>query len=85
MIHNYKKFHEQFGKCLDPGVHKDFINWTKMAKHLRWHTVKSGDKQISLKEYVDCIKKGQNNIYYIKPRCTPFDFYESMKKHVNIK
>ncbi|CAJ1405766.1 unnamed protein product [Effrenium voratum] len=29
------------------------------------HTSKSGDEQISLKEYVDRMKEGQNDIYYI--------------------
>merc|ERR1712124_8142 len=32
---------------------------------MRFHTSKSGDEQISLKEYVDRMKEGQNDIYYI--------------------
>ena len=32
---------------------------------LRYQTSKSGDKSISFKEYVDRMKEGQNNIYYI--------------------
>merc|ERR1711988_1520725 len=32
---------------------------------MRYHTSKSGDEQISLKEYVDRMKEGQNDIYYI--------------------
>eukprot|EP00972_Heterocapsa_arctica_P053987 7952458-Heterocapsa_arctica.AAC.1 len=29
--------------------------------------------------------EGQNDIYYIKPRGTPLDLYESKKKHNKIK
>ena len=36
-----------------------------MAELLRYHTSKSGDEQISLKEYVDRMKEGQNDIFYI--------------------
>ena len=40
-------------------------NRTKIAELLRFHTSKSGDEQISLKEYVDRMKEGQNDIFYI--------------------
>merc|ERR1712062_542432 len=62
---DYKKFYEQFGKCLKLGVHEDSTNRVKIAELLRWHTSKSGDEQISFKEYVDRMKEGQNDIYYI--------------------
>merc|ERR1711974_461089 len=62
---DYKKFYEQFGKCLKLGVHEDSTNRTKIAELLRWHTSKSVDEQISLKEYVDRMKEGQQDIYYI--------------------
>merc|ERR1712137_99131 len=62
---DYKKFYEQFGKCLKLGVHEDSTNRTKVAELLRFHTSKSGDEQISFKEYVDRMKEGQNDIYYI--------------------
>ncbi|CAE7159456.1 unnamed protein product, partial [Symbiodinium necroappetens] len=62
---DYKKFYEQFGKCLKLGVHEDSTNRTKVAELLRYHTSKSGDEQISLKEYVDRMKEGQNDIFYI--------------------
>ena len=44
------------------GIHEDSTNRTKIAELLR---SKSGDEQISLKEHVDRMKKGQNDIYYI--------------------
>merc|ERR1712048_423467 len=62
---DYKKFWEQFGKCLKLGVHEDSTNRTKVAELLRFHTSKSGDEMISFKEYVDRMKEGQNDIYYI--------------------
>merc|ERR1712196_201395 len=62
---DYKKFYEQFGKCLKLGIHEDSTNRTKIADLLRFSTSKSGDEQISLKEYVDRMKEGQNDIYYI--------------------
>merc|ERR1712113_717959 len=62
---DYKKFYEQFGKCLKLGVHEDSTNRTKIAELMRYHTSKSGDEQISFKEYVDRMKEGQNDIYYI--------------------
>merc|ERR1711937_983621 len=62
---DYKKFYEQFGKCLKLGIHEDSTNRTKIAELLRYQTSKSGDELISLKEYVDRMKGGQNDIYYI--------------------
>merc|ERR1719293_647081 len=62
---DYNKFYEQFGKCLKLGVHEDSTNRTKVAELLRFHTSKSGDELVSLKEYVDRMKEGQNDIYYI--------------------
>jgi molecular chaperone HtpG len=62
---DYKKCYEQFGKCLKLGVHEDSTNRTKVAELLRFNTSKSGDELIPLKEYVDRMKEGQNDIYYI--------------------
>merc|ERR1712179_698927 len=62
---DYKKFYEQFGKCMKLGVHEDSTNRIKVAELLRFHTSKSGDELIGLKEYVDRMKEGQNDIYYI--------------------
>merc|ERR1712207_52692 len=62
---DYKKFYEQFGKCLKLGVHEDSTNRAKVAELMRYHSSKSGDEQISFKEYVDRMKEGQNDIYYI--------------------
>merc|ERR1712058_15978 len=62
---DYKKFYEQFSKNIKLGIHEDSTNRTKVAELMRYQTSKSGDEQISFKEYVDRMKEGQNDIFYI--------------------
>jgi len=50
---------------LELGVHGDSTNRTKVAEMMRHHSPKSGDEQISFKEYVDRMKEDQNDIHYI--------------------
>merc|ERR1712070_40949 len=81
---DYKKFYEQFGKCIKLGVHEDSTNRVKVAELLRYQTSKSGDEQISFKEYVDRMKEGQNDIYYITGESiaavSSSPFLESLRK-----
>jgi len=81
---DYKKFYEQFGKCLKLGVHEDSTNRVKIAELLRYQTSKSGDEMISLKEYVDRMKEGQNDIFYITGESiasvSSSPFLESLRK-----
>merc|ERR1712050_55455 len=58
---DWKKFYEQFSKNLKLGIHEDQGNREKLANFLRYHTSKSGEDQISLKEYVARMKEGQKD------------------------
>ena len=74
---DYQKFYEQFVECMKLGVHENFVDGFEIAELLRFNTSKSEDEQISLKEYIDCMKEGQSDIYYITgesliPECLNF-------------
>lgn len=81
---DYKKFYEQFSKNLKLGIHEDSNNRNKVAELLRYHTSKSGEELISLKEYVSKMKEGQKGIYYItgesRAAVANSPFIESLKK-----
>merc|ERR1719506_1515836 len=61
----YTKFWKAFGKYIKMGLIEDAANRTRLAKLLRYATSKSGDKEISLEDYVANMKEEQKNIYYI--------------------
>ncbi len=61
----YEKFYSEFGPVLKTGVHTDGANRDRIAELLRYRTTKSGDKMISLKQYVENMKEGQEFIYYL--------------------
>lgn len=66
------------------GIHEDTTNRTKIADLLRFHTSKSGEDQISFKEYIQRMKEGQKEIFYITGEsrasvsCSPF--LEALRK-----
>jgi len=62
---DYKKFYEQFSKNLKLGIHEDTTNRKKLADLLRFHTSKSGEDVISFKDYIQRMKEGQKDIFYI--------------------
>ena len=53
---DFKKFYEQFSKNLKLGIHEDSTNRQKLAEFLRYHTSKSGEDMISLKDYIGRMK-----------------------------
>jgi len=81
---DYKKFYEQFSKNLKLGVHEDSTNRAKIADLMRYQTSKSGDEVVSLREYVDRVKEGQEAIYYITgesvDQVSSSPFIETLKK-----
>merc|ERR1712050_588545 len=81
---DWKKFYEQFSKNLKLGIHEDQGNREKLANFLRYHTSKSGEDMISLKEYVARMKEGQKDIYFItgesKASVAASPFIENLKK-----
>jgi len=81
---DYKKFYEQFSKNLKLGIHEDTTNRTKIAELLRYHSSKSGEDVISMKEYVDRMKENQKDIFYItgesRASVANSPFLEALKK-----
>merc|ERR1739838_349016 len=78
------KFYEQFSKNLKLGIHEDTANRTKLAELLRFSTSKSGEDQISFKEYIARMKDGQQSINYItgesKVAVAASPFLEGLRK-----
>jgi len=81
---DYKKFYEQFSKNLKLGIHEDTTNRKKLADLLRFHTSKSGEDQISFKDYIQRMKEGQKDIFYItgetRQGVAQSPFIETLKK-----
>ena len=81
---DYKKFYEQYSKNLKLGIHEDTTNRKKLADLLRFYTSKSGEDQISLKDYIARMKEGQKDIFYItgesRASVATSPFIESLRK-----
>ncbi|XP_024394863.1 endoplasmin homolog [Physcomitrium patens] len=61
----YAKFWKEFGKAIKLGIIEDTSNRVRLAKLLRFHSSKSGDKLTSLDQYISRMKPGQKQIYYL--------------------
>lgn len=61
----YEEFFNEFGQALKAGIPTDFENKDRLAALLRYKTTKSGDKYVSLDEYIENMKEDQKEIYYL--------------------
>ena len=63
---NYLKIHAEFGRILKEGVHFDFSKRGTIADLLLFPSSKTEENKLTtLKEYVEHMKEGQEEIYYI--------------------
>jgi len=63
---NYLKTHGEFGRILKEGVHFDFTKRETIADLLLFHSSKTEENKFTtFKEYVENMKEGQEEIYYI--------------------
>jgi molecular chaperone HtpG len=60
----YHKFWQQFGAVMKEGVGEDFANRERLAKLLRFASTHA-DEGVSLADYVERMKEGQEPVYYI--------------------
>lgn len=64
---SYMAFYREMGNCLKEGVYSDFENKDKLAKLLRFKSLKTLDSStlISLTEYVSSMDVKQKDIYFV--------------------
>ena len=60
----YDKWFDEFNNFLKEGLAIDRENAPALLKLMRYKSTKGGNKNISLEDYVESMKKGQRNIYF---------------------
>ncbi len=61
----YQQFWKEFGAVLKEGVGEDFSNQAKIAALLRFQSTVEDSPVVSLKDYINRMKEGQDAIYYL--------------------
>merc|ERR1712137_1364985 len=61
----YLDFYDDFKINLKLGLLDDKSNQDRLAKLLRFHSSKSGSELVSLDQYIENMKEGQDKIYYL--------------------
>jgi len=61
----YLKFWTEFGRAIKEGTSSDYENKEKLLELLVFQSSNDPEKLTSLKEYVERMKEGQNEIYYL--------------------
>ncbi|MCF6246521.1 MAG: molecular chaperone HtpG [Desulfobacula sp.] len=61
----YEAFFVEFGQSLKAGIPTDYENKERLASLLRYKTTKSGDKVVTLDEYIENMQEDQKEIYYL--------------------
>ena len=61
----FAEFYEQFGNCLKEGVIEDEKNKDAIAALLRFSSTETDERSVSLTQYIERMKEGQDTIYYI--------------------
>jgi molecular chaperone HtpG len=61
----YAEFYQEFGNCLKEGVIEDAKNKDAIAALLRFSSTASDEQTVTLAQYIERMKEGQDTIYYI--------------------
>lgn len=61
----YYKFYEEFGKHIKLGIIEDTANKAKLCKLVRFYSTYNLDQLTSLDDYINRMKDGQDDIYFL--------------------
>lgn len=77
---DYKTFWNEFGKVIKEGPAEDYANKEKIANLLRFSSTKNDNQEVSFKQYITNMVKGQEQIYYITA-----DSYQAAKNSPHLE